>query len=555
MPATNQPIKFLYGLQSHYTPIQPKDANTLYFTTDTQRLFVGDTEYTRPIAYGNSVPEDSFSPPNSLFVVETNTKRDLYFSKDGSSWDLIATLPAEISGGVFGDNTDTSLDFGETFKIPKVTVDNRGNVTAIEDVTLTLPSAPADATIDITTLGSGNVVTSVTKTADTTTGITVQLGSVPSTDDLEKVKATADGAMPKSGGAFTGPVTIQTPTEDNNPATKQYVDNLLAANNAMIFKGTVGDADSGATVTDFDSLTDYKIGWTYKVVEDGTYAGQVCQIGDMLIAIADYADSFKNKDWTVVQTNIDGAVTSTDTLTANQLVLGNGGQTVTTLPAGTNGQVLTATASGVQWSDKTPDTTYTFADGSDGTFSVTPSNGSAQTVSIGKPATAGTADKVANALTINGTQYDGSTAQQITIPTEYSLDDLTDVIITSPAANQAVVYDDTTSQFVNRALTKADVGLANVDNTADSQKSVASAATLTTARTITLDGDASGSTSFDGSENVTITTTVSHATAADTATTATSATKATQDASGNVITDTYATKTELTNATLTWGTF
>ncbi len=64
-------------------------------------------------------------------------------------------------------------------------------------------------------------------------------------------------------------------------------------------------------------------------------------------------------------------------------------------------------------------------------------------------------------------------------------------------------------------LTKAAVGLGNVDNTADANKNV------------------------------------KHATSADSATTATSAntansaTKATQDASGNVITSTYATKTEL----------
>ena len=45
-------------------------------------------------------------------------------------------------------------------------------------------------------------------------------------------------------------------------------------------------------------------------------------------------------------------------------------------------------------------------------------------------------------------------------------------------------------------LTKADVGLANADNTADSSKSVASAATLTTARTI-------NGTSFNGSANIT----------------------------------------------------
>ena len=40
----------------------------------------------------------------------------------------------------------------------------------------------------------------------------------------------------------------------------------------------------------------------------------------------------------------------------------------------------------------THDTTYTFADGSNGSFTVTPKGGTAQTVSIGKPATAGTAD-------------------------------------------------------------------------------------------------------------------------------------------------------------------
>lgn len=64
-------------------------------------------------------------------------------------------------------------------------------------------------------------------------------------------------------------------------------------------------------------------------------------------------------------------------------------------------------------------------------------------------------------------------------------------------------------------LTKASVGLGNVDNTADANKSVKHA------------------------------TTADSATTATSATTAGSATKATQDASGNVITSTYATKTEL----------
>ena len=57
-------------------------------------------------------------------------------------------------------------------------------------------------------------------------------------------------------------------------------------------------------------------------------------------------------------------------------------------------------------------------------------------------------------------------------------------------------------------VTKTQVGLSNVDNTADSVKVVASAGKLTTARNITLSGDVSGSVNFDGSENVSITTTI-----------------------------------------------
>lgn len=44
-------------------------------------------------------------------------------------------------------------------------------------------------------------------------------------------------------------------------------------------------------------------------------------------------------------------------------------------------------------------TTYTFVNGSNGSFQVTPSDGSTQTVNIGKPATAGTAD---SATTLTG---------------------------------------------------------------------------------------------------------------------------------------------------------
>lgn len=57
-------------------------------------------------------------------------------------------------------------------------------------------------------------------------------------------------------------------------------------------------------------------------------------------------------------------------------------------------------------------------------------------------------------------------------------------------------------------VTKAQVGLGLVDNTADANKNVLSATKWTTARTITLSGDVAGSASMDGTANVSITTTV-----------------------------------------------
>lgn len=78
------------------------------------------------------------------------------------------------------------------------------------------------------------------------------------------------------------------------------------------------------------------------------------------------------------------------------------------------------TALGIPSSDT--NTTYSFSSGT-GSFTVTPSGGSAQTVSIGKPSTAGTADKVANTLTFTGYQsksYNGSAAVSVAIPSKIS---------------------------------------------------------------------------------------------------------------------------------------
>lgn len=79
-----------------------------------------------------------------------------------------------------------------------------------------------------------------------------------------------------------------------------YVAGVVGGADAMRFKGTIG---TGGTVTTLPT-TGVKVGDTYRIITAGTYAGQTCEIGDLIIATA------TTPTWTVAQTNIDGAITS-----------------------------------------------------------------------------------------------------------------------------------------------------------------------------------------------------------------------------------------------------
>lgn len=70
--------------------------------------------------------------------------------------------------------------------------------------------------------------------------------------------------------------------------------------------GTVG---TGGTVETLPADS-YKLGDLYVVKTGGTYAGQVCEPGDLILCIKDYAEEgAADTDWTVIQNNIDRAVT------------------------------------------------------------------------------------------------------------------------------------------------------------------------------------------------------------------------------------------------------
>lgn len=137
-------------------------------------------------------------------------------------------------------------------------------------------------------------------------------------EQLENITTELEQKADLSGATFTGSVILPAdPTQNLEAVTKQYVDRLIAGLNEF----TVGIVDSSTPLP----ATDYTVGQTFRVAEAGTYAGQECETGDLIIVIKDYAaEGASNADFLVVQANVDGAVTGPDASTDANIVVFDG---------------------------------------------------------------------------------------------------------------------------------------------------------------------------------------------------------------------------------------
>ena len=101
-------------------------------------------------------------------------------------------------------------------------------------------------------------------------------------------------------------------------AKKSELASLVAATDAMVFKGTLG---TNGTITSLPA--DHTRGDTYRVITPNTYAGVKCEEGDLVICLNTGTTS-NNADWTVAQTNIDGAVIGPSTTVDGDIAIFDG---------------------------------------------------------------------------------------------------------------------------------------------------------------------------------------------------------------------------------------
>jgi hypothetical protein len=136
------------------------------------------------------------------------------------------------------------------------------------------------------------------KTALGLTSSDVGLGSVTNDAQIKASQLDTDGTLAANSDT-------RVPSQK---AVKTYADSLIAANDAMVFRGVI-DASSNPNYPAANRGDTYKISVAGKI---GGASGLNVEVGDLILCITDGTSAGTQAavgaNWTVVQTNIDGAV-------------------------------------------------------------------------------------------------------------------------------------------------------------------------------------------------------------------------------------------------------
>ena len=161
--------------------------------------------------------------------------------------------------------------------------------------------------------GSAVIATESNDVVTIKAGVSQTGGAIANNNNTDIVLGTAA----KKGVATT----ISASSTDADLATAKAVhDAIDAMPEPMVFKGSLG---TGGTITDLPAASTANEGYTYKVITEGTYAGQAAKIGDTFIS--------DGTNWVLIPSGDEpsGTVTSVGVETASGSHLSTDGTPVT----------------------------------------------------------------------------------------------------------------------------------------------------------------------------------------------------------------------------------
>ena len=196
---------------------------------------------------------------------------ELYLIKEGTKDRVLDVI---ING------ESTVVDGISEFNVPTVVSElenDSGYITTAEE---TDPVFSASAAAGITSNDIQNW-NNKTSSIGTITGVSIN-GTSIATSGVANITSVPASILT---GAIPNGVTATTQTQSDNStkiATTAYVDTAIGnLPEPMVFKGSLG---TGGTITVLPTAEASNEGHTYKVIKDGTYAGQVAKIGDTFIS-------------------------------------------------------------------------------------------------------------------------------------------------------------------------------------------------------------------------------------------------------------------------------
>lgn len=217
-----------------------------------------------------------------------------------------------------------------TYTLPVMTTGTLGGAKLVSDTTQTIAANPVATAVNRTYAIQKNALEQLVVNVpwiDTNNNTTYTFangtdGSFTVTPSNGTSKKVSIGKPASAGHADTATNAINATNADK--ATKDSKNNVIidtyatksevsALTSALVYKGTVNKSSDLPT-------TNVKVGDVYVVATAGMYAGQICENGDMIIAKV----GGNTPEWTIVQTNIDGAITikPNEKLTKDCIVVG-----------------------------------------------------------------------------------------------------------------------------------------------------------------------------------------------------------------------------------------
>lgn len=292
-------IQFWRGTTAQFNAVTAKDADTLYFITDDPgKVYLGTklvgADDTAAIASVNSTLTEKIN-------ADIKTERDARIAQDG-------VLQTNIN------NEKTAREGADT------ALGGRIDSEAAE-------RAKQDGLLD----GKITAETSARTSADTALGNRID-AEVTAREGADTTLQNNINAVSNKIGAITD-ATVKAAIDRldaKDTDLQSQINGLLVSGGAMVYIGVLNKESDFAT---FVSAGKVAPGATFTINYAGTLATIPVEVGDMVVytKVGGDGSSLVKADLVVVQANLSGAVqSSSDTLTDDTLVLGNGNKNVKT---------------------------------------------------------------------------------------------------------------------------------------------------------------------------------------------------------------------------------